>query len=112
MEAILSTIIPLMPSAAIPLVVCVIFYIYIQSKRKSTKAERDADSADIHDAILKMQFDISTLKDDRALARTVQDDIQKQINQLTTAVAKLSISVQNFSDAVKDLRDDIKELRK
>lgn len=112
MESIITSIVPLIPSAAIPLVVCVIFYIYIQSKRKETKAERDADSNGIHDEILKMKFDIQALKDDRTLAHTVQADLQQQVNELTTAVATLSVSVQNFSEAVKELRADIKDLRK
>lgn len=111
MEA-LTTVLPFIPQAAIPLVICVCFYLFIQSKRKETKNERDKDSQEIHDDIIKLKFEVQALKDDKVLVHTVQTDLQEQVNQLTTAVAKLSVSVEQFSEAVKELREDIKDMRK
>lgn len=111
MEA-LATVLPFIPQAAIPLVICVCFYLFIQSKRKETKNERDKDSQEIHDDIIKLKFEVQALKDDKVLVHTVQTDLQEQVNQLTTAVAKLSVSVEQFSEAVKELREDIKDMRK
>lgn len=108
----LGALLQYVPQTAIPLVVCVCFYIFIQAKRKETKAERDKDSMEIHDSILKMQFELQSLKDDKVLVHTVQSDLQEQVNQLTTAVAKLSVSVEQFSQAVTELRNDIREMRK
>lgn len=108
----LATVLPFIPQAAIPLVICVCFYLFIQSKRKETKIERDKDSQEIHDDIIKLKFEVQALKDDKVLVHTVQSDLQEQVNQLTTAVAKLSVSVEQFSEAVKELREDIKDMRK
>lgn len=111
MESI-AAVLPFIPQAAIPLVICVCFYLFIQSKRKETKNERDKDSQEIHDDLIKLKFEVQALKDDKVLVHTVQTDLQEQVNQLTTAVAKLSVSVEQFSEAVKELREDIKDMRK
>lgn len=108
----LSVILQFVPQTAIPLVVCVCFYLKLQAKRKETKSERDKDSQELHDKLLKHDFEIQSLKDDKVLVHTVQSDLQEQVNQLTTAVAKLSVSVEQFSQAVTELRNDIRQMRK
>lgn len=112
MAEIISLILPYIAPSALPLVVVILGIVYVQSKRKETKNERDKDSQEIHDDLIKLKFEVQALKDDKVLVHTVQTDLQEQVNQLTTAVAKLSVSVEQFSEAVKELREDIKDMRK
>lgn len=111
MEA-LVPLVPYIPQAAIPLVICVCFYLYIQAKRKETKSERDKDSQDLHDKILKHDFEITNIKGELGQQRNVNDDLSKQIIELSRAVTAFASSVDSLKEIVKDLKDDVKELRR
>lgn len=76
----------------------------IRNERMATKAERDDDSQQIHDTLLKHDFAISQLKDNQALTSTVVDDLRDTCAQLNTSIAKLDIGVANLTDAVKELK--------
>lgn len=111
MEALATVLVPFIPQAAIPLVICVCFCIYIQAKRKETKSERDQDSQAIHDKILKHEFEISNLKGDLSLQHNVNDDLNKQIVELSKAVAQFSVAVDTLTQAVAELKQDIRDMR-
>lgn len=110
MEA-LATVLPFIPQAAIPLVICVCFYLWIQSKRKETKIERDKDSQEIHDKLLKHDFEITNLKGEFAHQKNINDDLAKQIVELSKAVSSFTNSVDTLKEIVKELKVDIKEMR-
>ena len=110
MEA-LAALIPFVPQAAIPLVICVCFYLYIQSKRKATAVERDKDSQEIHDKMLKHDFEIANLKGEFSQQRNVNDDLNKQIVELSKAVAQFSVAVDTLTQAVAELKQDIRDMR-
>ena len=76
----------------------------IRNERIATKAERDDDSQQIHDTLLKHDFMISQLKDNQALTATVVDDLRDTCATLNTSIAKLDINVANLTDAVKELK--------
>lgn len=76
----------------------------IRNERMATKAERDDDSQQIHDTLLKHDFAITQLKDNQALTSTVVDDLRDTCAQLNTSIAKLDIGVANLTDAVKELK--------
>lgn len=76
----------------------------IRNERMATKAERDDDSQQIHDTLLKHDFMISQLKDNQALTATVVDDLRDTCATLNTSIAKLDIGVANLTDAVKELK--------
>lgn len=111
MEA-LAPLVPYIPQAAIPLVVCICFYFYIQSKRKVTKVERDKDSQEIHDKILRHDFEIANLKGEFTQQKNINEDLSKQIIELSRAVTAFASSVDSLKEIVKDLKDDVKELRR
>lgn len=104
----LVTLVPYIPQAAIPLVICVCFYLYIQSKRKETKTERDKDSQEIHDKILKHDFEISRVRGELDQQRNLNADLSNQINILSQSVAKFSIAVDMLSQSVKEIREDLR----
>lgn len=75
----------------------------IRSERATTKSERDDDSQQIHDTLLKHDFMISQLKDNQALTATVVDDLRDTCAQLNTSVAKLDVNVENLTKVVESL---------
>lgn len=111
MEALVAFI-PHLGAPAVTLLLAIFLYFKMNNERKATKVERDKDSEEIHDKLLKHDFEIQHLKDDYVLQRTINEDVSKQITELSKAVATLSFSVQEFAQSVKELRADIKELNK
>lgn len=104
MTEIIGTVLPYIAPSALPVVVVTLGIYYIQSKRKATKAERDSDSKDIHDTLLKHDFVITSLKDNMQLVQTVQEDIRTELNTLNTNVAKLGVVVENLTETVKEMK--------
>lgn len=96
MTEIITALLPYIPSNAISLVVVVIVYLYIQSKRKETKIERDADSQEIHDKLLKLEFDVTNIKGNVGHHQDVLDDLRNQINVLNGNIIKLTVSLDNL----------------
>lgn len=111
MEAALATLVANIPTAAIPLVICVIFYFLIQSKRKETKSERDKDSQELHDSVLKLQFEVANIKGELGQQRNVNDDLNKQIVELSKAVACFSTAVDNLVKTVDELKEEVRDMR-
>ena len=111
MESIITTILPFVPQAAIPVIICFCFLVYIQSKRKETKIERDSDSQKIHDDILKLQFETTNLKGEVSQQKNINDDLNKQVVELSKAVAQFSIAADTLTESVKELKEDIRDMR-
>jgi hypothetical protein len=76
----------------------------IKASRIETKGERDSDSREIRDTLLKHDFAICQLKDSQQLTATVVDDLRDTCAALNTSVAKLDLNVVNLADAIKELR--------
>lgn len=78
--------------------------IKLTNDRLATKAERDKDSQDLHDTILKYGFQIQQLKDQQALTSTVVDDLRDTCATLNTNIVKLDLNVGNLTEAIKELK--------
>lgn len=100
----LINILPYVPQYAIPIVIIAIAYKKIDSDRQATKTVRDKDSLELHDKILKQEFQIGQLKDNYQFMRTVMDDLRDTTNNINLAICKLDSSVNNLADTVKDLK--------
>lgn len=111
MTEIISLILPYIAPSALPLIVVILGIVYIQSKRKETKVERDKDSQEIHDKILKHDFEITNLKGEFTQQKNVNEDLSKQIIELSKSVALFASSVDSLKEIVKDLKDDVKDMR-
>lgn len=109
MTELISVILPYIAPGALPLILVILGIAYIQSKRKETKKERDTDSQQIHDKILKHDFEITNLKGEVGHQRDIQDDLAKQINILSQSVAKFSVAVEHLTESVKDIRIELKD---
>lgn len=105
----ITSLIAAIPSSALPLVVVIVAAIYfyfkfkgIEQDRQVTKTNRDADSQAIHDDMLKMKFEITSLQGIVNLHDTLLSDISKQINILSTNIAILSEKIDNLNNIIKE----------
>ena len=100
MESLVTSLLPYISPAALPLVVVIIacFYIYkkIENDRQKTKVERDADSQVIHDKLLKLEFDMANIKGNVGHHQDILDDLRNQINVLNGNIIKLTVSLDNL----------------
>lgn len=100
METLFTTLVPNIPTTAIPIVFVVIacYYIYkrIGSEREDTKKERDADSISIHDKLLKHDFEIANLKGQSVHHEDVLDDLRKQITALNESIIRLTVTIEKW----------------
>ena len=100
----LINILPYVPQYAVPIVIIAIAYKKIDSDRQATKTVRDKDSLELHDKLLKQDFQIGQLKDNYQFMRTVMDDLRDTTNNINLAICKLDSSVNNLTDTVKELK--------
>lgn len=75
-----------------------------KADRASTKEQRDKDSIELHDKVLKLEFMTTQLKDQQALTATVVDDLRDQCSTLNTNIVKLDMAVASLTEAIKELR--------
>lgn len=105
MDTLVTTVLPFISPAALPLVVVIIacFYIYkkIDDERQKTKVERDADSQDLHDKILKMEFDVANIKGEVGHHKDVLEDLRNQVNILNINIVKLTVSLENLVNSME-----------
>lgn len=89
MESLITTIIPYISPAALPLVVVIIAVVYIQSQRKETGKKRD---------------DFQTLTEYRLkLLETSQSDLKESIRELQDSIVALQLSVNTLCAEIKNL---------
>lgn len=75
-----------------------------KADRLLTKETRDADSQELHDKVIKLEFTTQQLKDNQALTAQVVDDLRDQCSTLNTNIVKLDMAVANLTDVIKELR--------
>lgn len=75
-----------------------------KADRLLTKETRDADSQELHDKVLKLEFTAQNLKDSQQLTSQVVDDLRDQCSTLNTNIVKLDMAVANLTEVIKELR--------
>lgn len=80
----------------------------IKRDRMETKDVRNKDSLALHDAVLKLQFETTTLKDNQTLHSDKIDDLNRQSASLNTALAQVLVKLDNVIDTLKDLKEGAK----
>lgn len=108
MEQLITTVISTLSPSALPIVVVVVaglFFFYkfksLEHDRIITKANRNAESKDIHDDILKLKFKVNALEGNNVHHQEVLDDLREQISILTTNIAKLSAQIEMMCNSLK-----------
>lgn len=115
MEQIISTIISSLSPAALPLVVVIVAGIYfyfkfksIEHDRMNTKQQRDSDSQEVHDKILKLEFKTTELAGIVNLHRDKLDQIERQLCTVNEQLIRLNMSVEHLSASLKEQNEIMK----
>jgi uncharacterized coiled-coil DUF342 family protein len=77
----------------------------ISAERLSTKLERDSDSQAMHDSMLKLQFEVTSLKDTSVLHAEHIEDLNKQSATLNTTLAQVLTKLDSIVETLKELRE-------
>ena len=105
MEAIITALIPTIPGAAWSVIILVLggLYIYrkIESNRKVTKNERDKDSQDLHDKIMRHDWEINQIKADNNHRDLLLDDLRKQVEVVNQNLAIVATKLDNLAEVLK-----------
>lgn len=75
-----------------------------KTDRAETKATRDKDSLELHDAVQKATWEIGILKDNAQHRDVLIEDLQKQINTLNSTLAVTNVQLNTLVDAIKELK--------
>lgn len=75
-----------------------------KTDRAETKATRDKDSLELHDAVQRATWDIQLLKDNAQHRDVLIEDLQKQINALNSTLAVTNVQLISLVDAIKELK--------
>ena len=106
MEALINAIVPTIPGAAWSVIVLVLggLYIYrkIESNRKVTKDERDKDSQDLHDKIMKHDWEINQIKFDNNHRDILLEDLRKQVEVVNQNLAVVATKLDNLVEVIKE----------
>lgn len=82
----------------------------IREERSVTKAQRDDDSQEMHDDILKLQFQSQQNKDNIGLLFQQLADSNKQISLLTQQLAQVLVKMDNVINTLEELKEDFKHV--
>lgn len=107
MENLITTVLPYISPAALPLIIVVVAAIYIYFKfnslvkdRENTKIQRDNDSQTIHDDILKLKFKVSELDGRTVKHESIIEDMRQQLAELNTNIVRLAVVVEELAKKI------------
>ena len=102
----------LISPTALPLVVVLLggFWIYrktqnIEQARKVTKIERDNDTQKLKEDLLKLQFEMTSVKGVIDLHRETLTDLQKQMQIVVKELVELNCSIKLILDERRGIYD-------
>lgn len=115
MEAIINNLVSTLSPAALPLVVVIVAGLYffykfksIEQDRMNTKQQRDTDSQEVHDKILKLEFKTAELSGIVNLHRDKLDQIERQLCTVNEQLIRLNMSVEHLSASLKEQNEIMK----
>lgn len=103
MEHIVTSLIGALSPSALPVVVLCLGGLYLWFKfgrmekdRQETKVERDNDSQEIHDDILKLKFKVSELEGRTVHHADLLEDLREQVATLNSNISKLTVQLEMY----------------
>lgn len=94
---------------SLPLVVVVIAVAYlwfkfrkVETDRFETKQQRDTDSQNLHDDVLKLKFKVTELDGRTIHHADVLEDLRTQVATLNANISKLTIQLETYCDILKN----------
>ena len=100
-----ETIQQLITSGPIGIVSAAVVYIIVYLQRNSTKADRDKDSQELHDAVLKIQFKQSELDGRTVHHAEILDSLTQQINILNNNLSLLTQKLEYLNEYIKEIKN-------
>lgn len=101
-----ETIQQLITSGPVGIVSAAVVYLIVYLQRNSTKADRDKDSQELHDAVLKIQFKQSELDGRTVHHAEILDSLTQQINILNNNLSLLTQKLDYLNDYIKEIKND------
>ena len=80
----------------------------IRQERMDTKQVRDQNESQTRDAVLKLQFEVQSLKDNQTLHNEKIEDLNKQNNVLNITLAQVLTKLDTIFEKIKELTDEAK----
>ena len=80
----------------------------IEQDRLNTKQQRDTDSQEVHDKILKLEFKTAELSGIVNLHRDKLDQIERQLCTVNEQLIRLNMSVEHLSASLKEQNEIMK----
>lgn len=77
----------------------------VKQARADTAQLRNKDSQELHDKVLKHDFQIGQLKDQQSLTATVVDDLRDTCNTLNVNIVRLDGAVNNLAEVIKEMKE-------
>ena len=77
----------------------------VRAERQETKAQRDRDSMDLHDQVLKNSFEVANMKGRIDLHDEKLDDINKQTLLLTKQLAEVCVKLDVVNENMKEIKE-------
>lgn len=109
MEQIVTTLIGAISPSALPIVVLCLGGLYLffkfgrmEKDRQETKNQRDNDSQNIHDDILKLKFKVNELDGRTVHHADLLEDLREQVATLNSNISKLSVQIEMYCNILKD----------
>jgi len=107
-ESILGSILESIPPSAVPIVIVILGlgYLYfkfrqVEAARKVTKNERDKDSQDLHDKLMRHDWEINQIKADNNHRDVLLEDLRKQVEAVNQNLAIVATKLDSLVEAVK-----------
>ena len=100
-----ETIQQLITSGPVGIVSAAVVYIIVYLQRNSTKANRDKDSQELHDAVLKIQFKQSELDGRTVHHAEILDSLTQQINILNNNLSLLTQKLEYLNEYIKEIKN-------
>lgn len=105
--------------SALPLVIVIIAlgYLYFKFKqirydRLETKQQRDADSQNIHDDVLKLNFKVTNLEGIVDLHKNKLESIDQQLGIVNQELVKLNVQVEHLVKALETQNQIMMDMKK
>lgn len=109
MEQIVTTLIGALSPSALPVVVLCLGGLYLWFKfgrmekdRQETKNQRDTDSQNIHDDLLKLKFKVNELDGRTVHHADLLEDLREQVATLNSNISKLTVQLEMYCNILKD----------
>lgn len=77
----------------------------IRAERAETCRQRNSDSQELHDAVLKLQFQATANKDNIQLLFDLNKDNSAAINTLNTQLATVLTKIDTIIDTLNEMKD-------